>query len=711
MAYGYKFNASQTEPVVLSIGAGGVLRYAEQQLLGAYTNNLTSPTTSDINSIVGQVVGSTREVVIVCQNGSAFSTIDGGVTWRTETTGLTTALYNVIWSPTYSAYYACGAGGKIIRRSFNTTTWTLVNTSAPAVDINAIYDFGGTLVAGASGTSTSLIKSTNGTSWASAGTLSTSDGAMVTNIAWSGALYMAATDTGVYSNTTLSGTWTLRLSASAPLSVHYSATLAKFFTYTWVSVNNQAHMMSTTDGINYTNIASNINTRAIAGEVRFSFEDEYGWPYFLTDTGYAIHATAPLALSRFLNTPEGITSANTGNGRHCGAGIARLGTRVRNVSVDSDSVVPGLWCARKVVTSIEGNISGMATNGTTVVTSTEVGKHIYTSDSDLVHWNAGGVGLSNVTGSTTGIVWVSAISKYVAVGSGGKTHTSTDGINWVNNTVVSGSPNFSCVATNGSLIVAGAGVGGLYTSTDGATWTARTFGVSSDIRTMSYVNGKFFATTLSSPYTIRYSSDGINWSGATISPAVSQAINNVTWDGTNYIASSNGGSTGNLLYSTNGTSWTSAALDTVFGSRTILGMTYAPTLGIFVAACRLGGLFKSQTGLPGSWSEIVTDTQPLYALAGALWTGSKLIAYGGKGVVLTSSDGVNWLRQSTSVIDFTNIFFPLSIQVLSGSMSMLPTSGNPVKYRFVQDTTTGSGYLSVYNIPETYTVEILMMAV
>lgn len=723
MAYGYKFNASQNESVFVGIGAGGIMRYAELTPFSAYTNELsTSPTTSDINGVVSNLSGSTREVVIVCQDGSAYSTINGGITWRTETTGTANALYSVMWSPTYSAYYASGAGGTILRRSFNTTSWTSVNTSAPAVAINKIYDFGGTLVGCASGTGTSIIQSANGTSWSGAGTLSASDGAMVTNMAWSGSVYLAATDTAMYSNTALSGTWTQRAAGTAPFSVHYSSQTGEFYAHSWVPTSglSTGAVGYSANGTTWYNRTHSL-VRTLTGDIRQALLDENGYPYFVTELGYAIYAAAPnSALSRLVNTPEGVNTANTGNGRHCGVGIARLGTRVRNITLDSDSVVPGLWCARTWASdSTAASPYTVAYDGTSqFVTSGGIGTMMRSSDG--ISWTRGTSGALNpqYSGTIAAVAWSPLLSKFVGVG-GDSTEarrffTSTNGLNWTAS-YIGGGTNLFHVACSSTRTVLASQIGHILTNTGGTYFdnnTVTSITGNAIVDSLTYLNGKFFLTTAGK---ILYSTDAVTWTEATISPSVTGSIGAIDWNGTRYVcfanntaaAGTNNNTANYVLTSTNGISWTSSAPGSpIVGTDFMKGVAWSSALNLFAAISNGGKIFTSSTGLANSWTQQTSNAETPYYVSNTsywglyrvYWTGSQFTVTGDGAQVITSPDGITWTRRSIITATFQNVYIPVSVLIRPYSQSG-PSSlyGRTLKYTLEHDQTTGIGRVSVIN--------------
>lgn len=130
--------------------------------------------------------------------------------------------------------------------------------------------------------------------------------------------------------------------------------------------------------------------------------------------------------------------------------------------------------------------------------------------------------------------------------------SSTDGIAWTGVTTIS-SQSFSALMCS---------PGGLYalldysistdvlTSTDGATWTAQSIVTNNVFLHGIHADGRFVGMSLSGTAVV--SSDGVTWTRRFL-PAGSW--NSVTWNGTNYVACSVGG-TNKMATSPTGTTWT-----------------------------------------------------------------------------------------------------------------------------------------------------------
>ncbi len=163
--------------------------------------------------------------------------------------------------------------------------------------------------------------------------------------------------------------------------------------------------------------------------------------------------------------------------------------------------------------------------------------------------------------------------KFVSGGGSGKMWTSTDGITWteVANSPFSISSNIVDIVYGNGTFVAGAFLQSspihtaMATSTDGTNWTivSNGFGYYNQIEAIVYVDGKFFAVgSFNSNGKIATSSDGITWTTVNLSTLFSD---NIIYD----IAYGNGsfvavGSFGKMATSTNGTTWTAVADNSIW---------------------------------------------------------------------------------------------------------------------------------------------------
>ena len=93
---------------------------------------------------------------------------------------------------------------------------------------------------------------------------------------------------------------------------------------------------------------------------------------------------------------------------------------------------------------------------------------------------------------------------------------------WTNTTLGTVDNQFYDVASDGTTFVAVGGLGIIYTSTNGTTWTLRTSGTTTALQSISYANGKWFASDGS---LILSSSDAVTWT--TVATGLEGAPSNV----------------------------------------------------------------------------------------------------------------------------------------------------------------------------------------
>jgi len=143
---------------------------------------------------------------------------------------------------------------------------------------------------------------------------------------------------------------------------------------------------------------------------------------------------------------------------------------------------------------------------------------------------------------------------FVAVGRKGYILTSTNGSSWTERQAYGTGESLTSVAygqdgSGGDLYAAG-GIGRVQTSPDGITWTDVSTGLGAkEVRGMCWGDGKFIGAV--SGGVIYYSSNGTNWQAA----GVNTGVNNYSavYENGTYVV---GGGTGVIYTSSNGTSWT-----------------------------------------------------------------------------------------------------------------------------------------------------------
>lgn len=177
---------------------------------------------------------------------------------------------------------------------------------------------------------------------------------------------------------------------------------------------------------------------------------------------------------------------------------------------------------------------------------------VYVKGGSNLQFNAyaNGQGTNDITYSNTLGLWV-------AVGEGGKIHTSPDGVSWTART--SGTTeSFTHIHWNGSLFVAvPTNETKVYVSSNGTSWTAQNLPTQS-LNTQRI--GVLFADSLwviligwSATIT---SPDGINWQWNTTTGMVSSNLRGLLHDGTRFLTASYNASGGDKVYSsTDAVNW------------------------------------------------------------------------------------------------------------------------------------------------------------
>lgn len=266
------------------------------------------------------------------------------------------------------------------------------------------------------------------------------------------------------------------------------------------------------------------------------------------------------------------------------------------------------------------------------------------------------------TSTLTSGTWTSVLydgTRFLAVGydgSSGLYATSTNGTSWTNGTLptVSGSFEYTAVAYNGSnqyvaIIGGSGGTRNIAYSADGATWTGQTLALTANAywKDMVYGAGRYIAIRGDSS-AVNYSTNGTSWTNAAVTSGSSEmsAIAYGQISGVDYFVTVAGYSTGSQVssYSTNGgVTWTSG--NTLPSSDFWADVTFGD--GKFVAVA--GGTTN-------------TTTKAAYSTNGTTWTAATLpgaaarwnkVVYGGGGYTAFaynsdrtaySADGITWVE-------------------------------------------------------------------
>lgn len=218
--------------------------------------------------------------------------------------------------------------------------------------------------------------------------------------------------------------------------------------------------------------------------------------------------------------------------------------------------------------------------------------------------------------SLNAVKYDNAHAKYLSVGAGGTVIALTPATSstvWATQT--SNTPNaLYALANNGAgYTVAVGDLGAIITSSDGATWTDRTaasggatpvtanplYGVTYGYSTTL---AKYIFVAVGASGTLLYSTDGINWTNVTPSPAPGYDLNGVTYGGLD----ANGhpifvavGTSGTVLTSEDGVSWTPQTSTTIPTTSNLTAIAYSPSRR-FMAVAADGNIYYSEYYSSGS---------------------------------------------------------------------------------------------------------------
>ncbi len=299
---------------------------------------------------------------------------------------------------------------------------------------------------------------------------------------------------------------------------------------------------------------------------------------------------------------------------------------------------------------------------------------VFTS-TDGITWVANYFG-DSISRRLKGIAWDG--SQYVAVGEYSDTFTSPDAITWTQHNLPLGqSCTFKGVIWNVQFIAYGGTNGAssapIFTSPDGITWTPRLLstdrGVHSvstnaagflavgyDIHTSddattwveqgttatdSFVgiawNGSKFvaASNNSNAYN---SADGITWTSSAIG---AYSLSDISWSGTNFVVV---GTSGEIFTSADGTTWTDVSIT----ANSITAVTSDGAGTLVAVGANSGssnfGLIQTSSDNGATWTDAAGSLGLGSYWVDVTWSGSKYAAVSSDGTIITSADGINWLK-------------------------------------------------------------------
>jgi hypothetical protein len=261
---------------------------------------------------------------------------------------------------------------------------------------------------------------------------------------------------------------------------------------------------------------------------------------------------------------------------------------------------------------------------------------------DGINWTGCGTGMFTGASIVSGLNWNGL---YWLAGSNATTNKvaiSTDGINW---TGIGGASTFAgqCNALlwTGGVWVGGGSTGSAgvlaYSMNNGSSWTSVPCPITASVTGLAANRNLIVAigntSASSTGNTLAYSSDiyGTSWTGLGTVPFnnTSSNIVNVKWANNKFVAFSTDTSNNRIVYSTNGTTWTSAPTSqTVFTTAALGGdcaLTQPHTITFPSNAVITGNLVSRDNGL--TWA--ATTTTPSSTAVG--WNGTVYLFGGAPG--------------------------------------------------------------------------------
>lgn len=266
-------------------------------------------------------------------------------------------------------------------------------------------------------------------------------------------------------------------------------------------------------------------------------------------------------------------------------------------------------------------------------------------------------------------------NQYIVVGGNGDIRTSADAVTWKRQN--SGTANtLTKVIWDGKQYLAVGSNGTILTSSDGIAWNAQTSNTKIGLHSVMYDGQQYIAVgwdyiIQEKPYVtlhsvILRSDDAIKWNVLSVDPQL--VLNNIYSNGKIYLISSENGK---FLKSDNGKDWT--LIDTGFNSPSSWTLDVTWNGSKFVAVGTGGLVLTSTDG--STWSKVRLINQP--SLVSIIYDGRQFIAVDENRSIAFSSDGSNWSFQNINTKNYlTRIVFTGEKYIIIGFGETILTSND-----------------------------------
>ncbi len=224
-------------------------------------------------------------------------------------------------------------------------------------------------------------------------------------------------------------------------------------------------------------------------------------------------------------------------------------------------------------------------------------------------------------------------TEWLVTGNDGVLLTSPNGVTWTDRRAGRTRDLYGIIFTNQQFVAVGY-EGTVLTSPDALTWTTRVSGTTRDLHTITYANGLYVAGGRNGA--IITSPNAVNWT--TRATPTTNYIERLAWGGGRFVAATTHGT---ILSSTNGLTWTQhahpAPPDSEFEGLAFGGGRFVMA-GVSTDSRVHSVMLASSNGV--DWVNTSVDVGK--GLRGVAHDGQQFLAVGNDGVVVFSSDGLNW---------------------------------------------------------------------
>lgn len=499
----------------------------------------------------------------------------------------------------------------------------------------------------------------------------------ITAVAWNGTKYLAVTDTGKAISSTDGMTWNTTSPASGA-----GGNDVVWGNGLFVSVGTWGSIKTSSDGVTWTsrsscNCTDELTSVAWSGS-QFVAAGEGGRIYTSADGGYWSQQYSGVTTDTFWDVASSpAVSVAVG-------GVVRYSADGVTWNTPTFDVAPtygfgsALWTGSQFVIDgfLQSYTSADGANWTRVGTGTyatamawDGGKYLATSlrganaSADLASWSS----IFTYTNHTSNdVIYVSGLGQYLLAGynnwtmEAGWIATSSDASNWTLR--VASDPKMDVIWDGAKFVAIDSG-GRLFTSTDGLVWSS-TIGIQVDYGSEGF-NALAYSPTLNryvaaSNNKIVSSDDGETWTQR--HTATLLEVKSVIWTGDRFIAA---GWNGGYLSSADGITWGYKAIPSGTHAE---DAAWSESLGLSVAvtASTTSNVFTSTDEV--TWNNLGAAAPN--GLYGIVWTGTSFVAVGISGTIVTSTDGATWVNRS---IASGPTFY--DVQVAQGKLIAVGTSG------------------------------------